>query len=265
VFEKAIHQIGDVLCNVFISGFGEPLCNPETPQMIALATEYGVSTVMNTNGTFLTRHADELLESQLTLINVALDGAATYSYHEYTSREQFEATVWGVEYLRRRKDQLGLRYPTIEGQFLIQKDSLAEINYLEQWAKNIGIERVKFKRPYLSTPGEEERPAVNSVTEYLRVLGLNNVLSTERPQWTPADCALPWENVLLSCTGHIGICCYDPHLMFQLNGSAGEFDIGELWNGETIKKVRRWLSNKEKDADHVCARCNRMPGYLIPA
>jgi pyruvate-formate lyase-activating enzyme len=264
VFEMAISQIGETLCNIFISGFGEPLCNPETPRMIALATNKGISTVMNTNGTFLKKHVDALLEAQLTLINIALDGATANSYHEYISAEQFEITVHGVEYLRQRKDQLGLRYPTIEGQFLIREDSLSEINRLEKWAKGIGIERVKFKRPYLSTPGEEDHPAVESVTDYLRALGLEHVKSTEKIQWTPSDCALPWENILLSCTGQIGICCYDPHLRLQLNEPHERFNIIDLWNGEKIRQVRRWLSNKEENIVHPCARCNRMPGYLIP-
>ncbi len=264
-YEKVLAQLGETLCNVFISGFGEPLCNPETHRMIALATKYGASTVMNTNGTMLVKYVDALLDSQLTLINVALDGATANSYHRYASQEQFETAVHGVEHLRQRKEHLGLRYPVIEGQFLIREESLGEIPHLEQWAKDIGVERVKFKRPYLSMPGDEERPAVESVTGYLRLLGLDNVQSTEKNQWTPADCTLPWENVLLSCTGQIGICCYDPHLRLELNEPGQPLNVLELWNGDKIKQVRRWLSERETRAIHPCSRCNRMPGYLLPA
>lgn len=265
VFESVMSQIGEMLCNVFISGFGEPLCNNDTPRMIALATQQGVSTVMNSNGVLLAKHVEALLEAQLTLINVALDGATTDSYHLYNSEAQFEAVIRGVERLRQRKDQLGLQYPIIEGQFLIREDSLSEINRLEEWAKGIGVEQVKFKRPYLSMPGEQDRLAVESVIEYLQLLGLDNVKSTEKLQWTPADCALPWENILLSCTGQIGICCYDPHLRLELKESGEPFNIVDLWNGEKIRKVRRWLSAQETESINPCSRCNRLPGYLIPA
>jgi len=264
VFERIISQIGETLCNVFISGFGEPLSNDDTPRMVASASRCGASTVMNTNGTLLSKHVEALLEAQLTLINVALDGATTDSYHQYHSEAQFESVVRGVERLRQRKDQRGLRYPIIEGQFLIREDSLSEIDRLKTWAEGIGIERVKFKRPYLSIPGEEERLAVESVSEYLRLLGLDNVRSTEKLQWTPADCALPWDNVLLSCTGQIGICCYDPHLRLQLNEPGEPLDIVGLWNGDKIRKVRRWLSGQETRAVNPCSRCNRLPGYLVP-
>jgi MoaA/NifB/PqqE/SkfB family radical SAM enzyme len=265
IFEQVLSQIGETLCNIFISGFGEPLCNPETPRMIATATHYGISTVMNSNGTFLPTYVDALLDARLTLINVALDGAIEHSYHKYESKKQFQNTIQGVELLRKRKDQLGLHDPIIEGQFLIGRDSLKELTHLEQWALEIGVERVKFKRPYLSIPGEEDRRVVENVTEYLHLLGLDNLKSTEKPQWTPADCALPWENILLSCTGQIGICCYDPHLRLQLNNPGEPFDIHTLWNGDKIIGVRRWLANKTKDVAQLCARCNRLPGYLLPA
>jgi pyruvate-formate lyase-activating enzyme len=264
VLETVLAQLGPTLCNVFISGFGEPLCNPDTPRMIALSTEHSASTVMNTNGTLLTQYVDVLLDAQLTLINVALDGAVANSYHQYASQEQFDAVVCGVERLRQRKEHLGSRYPMIEGQFLIGEDSLNEMGRLEQWAKGIGIERVKFKRPYLSMPGDEERPAVESVSDYLRLLGLD-VKSTEKTHWTPADCTLPWENMLLSCNGQIGICCYDPHLRLQLDEPGRPLDMFELWNGTKIQQVRRWLAEQETKAIQPCSRCNRMPGYLWPA
>lgn len=265
VFEEVFAQIGETLCNVFISGFGEPLMNDETPRMIALASQYSVSTVMNTNGTFLLKHREALLDARLTLINIALDGVTTDSYHQYNAKATFESVVRGVEQLRKRKDQRGLRYPIIEGQFLIGEDSLQEINKLKTWAEGIGIERVKFKRPYLTMPGEEDRPAVETVSEYLKLLGLDNVTSTEQIGWTPADCVLPWDNILLSCTGQIGICCYDPHLRLRLNEPEESVDIIKLWNGDTTRKVRRWLSGRETKPVNPCARCNRMPGYLIPA
>jgi len=264
-FERVISQIGETLCNVFISGFGEPLSNDDTPRMVATASQYGISTVMNTNGTLLSKHVEALLDARLTLINVALDGATKDSYHSYHPAAPFEAVVRGVEQLRQRKDRRGLRYPIIEGQFLIGEDSLSEINRLKAWAEGIGIEQVKFKRPYLSIPGEEERTAVESVSEYLHILGLDNVTSTEKLRWTPADCALPWDNVLLSCTGQIGICCYDPHLRLRLNEPGEPPDIAGLWNGKKIRRVRRWLSGQETTAVNPCARCNRLPGYLIPA
>jgi len=263
-FSQVFTQIGATLCNIFISGFGEPLFNDDLPRMIALATRYGVSTVMNTNGTLLLKQVDALLDARLTLINVALDGAAMDSYHQYHQAATFESVVQGVERLRQRRDQRGLRYPFIEGQFIIREHSLGEINRLRAWAEGIGVERVKFKRPYVSMPGEEDRPAVQSVSEYLKRLGVDNVASTERIGWSPAECALPWDNILLSCTGQLAICCYDPHLKMQLDESGGTIDVARLWNGETIRRVRRWLSGREATPVSPCARCNRMPGYLIP-
>jgi pyruvate-formate lyase-activating enzyme len=263
-FQQALEPLADSLCNIFISGFGEPLINPHLPRMIALARGYGIATVMNTNGTYLRQQADGLLDAQLTLINVALDGAVSESYHEYHPGAPFSRTVEGVEYLRQRRDQRGLRSPIIEGQFILREYALGEIDRLKRWAEAIGVERVKFKRPYLTLPDEEDRPAVESVSDYLKQLGLDHVISTEITTWTPADCALPWDNLLLACTGQVGICCYDPHLHLALADSVELCDTAQLWNGERIREVRRWLAGIENQPVNPCAHCNRMPGYLVP-
>jgi hypothetical protein len=219
---------------------------------------------MNTNGTLLAKHAEALLDARLTLINIALDGIMTDSYHQYNPGAQFASVIKGVKQLSRRKAQRGLQYPVIEGQILIQEDTFKEINRLKSWAQEIGIEKVKFKRPYLSMPGDEERPVVESVFKYKKLMEQNNLTSTEKTGWTPADCTKPWDNMLLSCTGQIGICCYDPHLRLWLNEPAEPIDMVKLWNGEVIRKVRRWLSGHVTKAVNPCSRCNRMPGYLIP-
>jgi pyruvate-formate lyase-activating enzyme len=264
LFKEVFQQIGETLCNVFISGFGEPLLNEELPRMIELASSFSVSTVMNTNGTLLTKRISPLLDAGLSLINIALDGFVVDSFHQYNSNTRFESVIQGVKLLSGQKARRGLAYPIIEGQFILKENALKESGRLKTWAEEIGIEKVKFKRPYLSTPGDEERPVVEAVSEYLKLMGLDNVTSTEKIDWTPADCTKPWDNLLLSCTGQIGICCYDPHMRLSLNDPGESIDIARLWNGDLIRNVRRWLSGADQRAVNPCARCNRMPGYLIP-
>jgi sulfatase maturation enzyme AslB (radical SAM superfamily) len=264
VFRDVFTQVGETLCNVFISGFGEPLMNDELPRMIQLASQYSVSTLMNTNGTLLAKHAEALLDARLTLINIALDGIMTDSYHQYNPGAPFESVIKGVKQLCREKARRGLQYPVIEGQIIIREDTVKESNRIKTWAEGIGIEKVKFKRPYLSIPGDEERPVVESVSEYLKFIGPDNFTSTEKIEWSPADCTKPWDNLLLSCTGQIGICCYDPHLRLKLNKPNGPVNIAKLWNGDLIQNVRNWLSGDGLEAVNPCSRCNRMPGYLIP-
>lgn len=264
VFRNVFNQIGETLCNVFISGFGEPLLNDEVPRMIEMASSFSVSTVMNTNGTVLSKHVSALLDARLTLINIALDGFVADSYHKYKSASQFDSVIQGVQKLCEMKAKRGLPYPVIEGQFILRENALKESKRIKTWAEQIGIEKVRFKRPYLSMPGDDERPAVESVSEYLKLMGLNKVTSTEKIEWIPADCTKPWDNLLLSCTGQIGICCYDPHLQLSLNEPEDPVDIAQMWNGNPIQNVRRWLSGDGPKAVDACARCNRMPGHLIP-
>lgn len=264
-FREVFEPLGPTLCNVFVSGFGEPLMNEATPRMIALASRYSVASVLNTNGTLLLDRVDALLDSGLCRINVALDGRLERSYHTYRSEEHFARVVRGVERLAAEKARRGLVRPEIEGQFLMSASCDEDPRELERWARSLGVERTKFKRPYTTIAGEGRRP-MRSIEEYGLAVRLGELSSTEASCWTPAQCSSPWDTLLLTCDGELGICTYDPQLRLALTdgASAGApVDVLSVWSGARARQIRRWLVGRGEDGHSPCSLCNRMPGYLF--
>jgi wyosine [tRNA(Phe)-imidazoG37] synthetase (radical SAM superfamily) len=261
-FERIFTPLSETLANIMISGFGEPLLNPETSSMVALATRHGVPVSMNTNGTFLEERADEILDAQLTLIKVSLDGAVSESCHQYSAEHPFEKVVAGVEALRRKKETGGYDYPIIVGQFVVSEGTVHEMGRLEEWARGIGVERVKFKRLHHTMPGEQERQALFEEHDFARILASNRVDTSEKLTWSQSDCSHPWDSFFLSCTGEIGLCSFDPYLVIKLD--PGEGDFVTMWNCERLARVRKWHSPGRIEIGEPCSKCNRMPGYLRP-
>jgi MoaA/NifB/PqqE/SkfB family radical SAM enzyme len=261
-FEHTLEPLWDGLSNIILSGFGEPLLNPETPRMIGLATRKGVSTVMNSNGTLLTGNEQALLDSGLTLINLSMDGAVSKSCHKYTEENPFQKVVQGVESLRNCKDKRDYRSPVILGQFIVTEETIDEMELLEEWARRIGIERVRFKRMHHSMPGEKERQAIFAGHDLERMTKDRRVRSSEMLHWSQSDCSHPWDSFFLSCTGEAGLCSFDPHQVANLGFPNGNFS--RIWNGESLKRIRRWHAGQEQGILEPCSRCNRLPGYFMP-
>jgi len=258
-FRQLFLPQAETLANVVISGFGEPLLNPATAQMIDLASQHAVSTCMNTNGTLLETRAQALLDAQLTVINVSLDGATTSSAHRYSDKYPFESVVRGVERLRTAKDKGNYRYPILYGQFIVTQETLDEIEALKEWALGMGIEQTKFKRKHHTMPGEMRRDEAFAGHE-LKIAEQDQVSSTEKRNWSPLDCSHPWDSFFLSASGEIGLCSFDPHMLAKSEPLAD--DWADLWNGEMRVEVRRWHAGKPANVRLPCPNCNRLPGYF---
>jgi sulfatase maturation enzyme AslB (radical SAM superfamily) len=263
-FENVFNLLHETLTNIVISGWGEPLLNRQTTKMIEHASKNAVPTFMNTNGTIVHERVEEILDSQLTLINISLDGAASQSYHLYNEKYPFTKVVKGVESLREKKDKGNYIYPFILGHIIVTEETVDELEYLQNWALNIGVERVRFKRRHNTMPGKKKREKIFSgpdFTNFTKVINNKKVNSSEKLNWSQKDCSHPWDAIYLSCTGEMGICSWDPDLLLNLNHKD---DFMATWNGNFIKKVRRWHSGKEADIGQPCSQCNRLPGYLRP-
>ena len=259
-FERVFTPLSETLVNIMISGFGEPLLNPDCLKMVQFATRNGVSTSMNSNGTVLENRVEEILDAQLGLIKVSLDGAMSKSCHLYNTDFPFKTVVAGVEALRRKKEQGSYKYPLIVGQFVVSEGTVNEMNRLEDWARGIGVERVKFKRLHHTMPGERERERLFSEHDFRQILANTNVKTSEKLNWSQSDCSHPWDSFFLSCTGEIGLCSFDPHLVIKLD--PGEYDFVTMWNCERLARIRKWHSPNRTEIAEPCSKCNRLPGYL---
>jgi MoaA/NifB/PqqE/SkfB family radical SAM enzyme len=260
-FERVFIPLSETLSLMIVSGFGEPLLNPATPAMIRVATRNGVGTFLNSNGTVLADKADELLDARLTVLNISLDGAVSQSTHQYPEQHQFENAVKGVETLRNKKDRGHYDFPAIHGQFILTEETVGEVGRLKEWACQLGIEQVKFKRKHQTMPGEVEREKVYSEDWLSRIVRGGAVRSAEQLDFAPTECSHPWDSVFLSCTGGIGICSFDPHQLLAF-ADAGE-DVLKAWNGGRMREVRRWHAGRTQTMGEPCSRCNRLPGYLL--
>ena len=229
--------------------------------MIKLATTSGVSVFMNTNGTLLLEKVEEILDSGLTIICVALDGAMSHPTHLYNENHDFDSVIRGIEQFRESKERGKYVYPYVHGIFMVTEDTVAEVDFLADWASRLGIERIKFKRKMNSMPGQIARKKITSPKEFSKITTHPSIRSEEHLCFAASDCSHPWESLFLDCRGRLGICSWDPHRLIDMGEVTGE--LNSIWNGEQIRTLRRWHSGQDVSVGEPCLTCNRIPGYLV--
>jgi organic radical activating enzyme len=261
-FAHVFDTFSETLSTIVISGWGEPLLNPDTTKMVALATASGVPVFMNTNGTVLEDNIGRILDSGLRRICVALDGAVSRATHAYDDEVPFDKAVRGVELLRAAKDKGRYEYPLIQGLFIVTEHTADEMEELAKWGYELGVEHVKFKRKMRTMPGQIERSRFTSVEGLLAITRRTHVRSNEDLTFTAIGCSHPWDSLFLDGNGHLGLCSWDPYQLIDLGVDRGNPD--SIWNGEQMRRVRRWHSGQDPSVGNPCLTCNRLPGYLVP-
>jgi hypothetical protein len=83
-----------------VHGRGEPMCHPQYVSMIAYAKQCGVGVVTSfTNGIYLTRHVESLLDAGIDLLEVSADAADAARYSAWRRNQYFKDVVEGVRQL----------------------------------------------------------------------------------------------------------------------------------------------------------------------
>jgi len=259
-FHALFSMLAPALTDVVFSGWGEPLMNPETPRFIEHASREGLPVMMNTNGLLLCDRADAIVDSGLATINIALDGAVSRATHTYGKGSPFGRVIEGVKRLRNAKARQRASFPIIHGQFLVDEETVDEIYALTQWAWDIGVEHVKFKRRHNIMPGQHPRDEQRPPAELRKLYEHELVESTEDADFSHRVCIHPWETIFLACTGELGVCSWDPFQKINLGPVPDNFEA--VWNGAKIRTVRRWHTGDLAPAGDPCRTCNRLPGYL---
>jgi len=76
---------------------GEPMAHPDYIRMIAYAKQCGVGTVTSfTNGIFLIRHVEALLDAGIDVLEISADAADGRHYAQWRRNPHFDAVVEGV-------------------------------------------------------------------------------------------------------------------------------------------------------------------------
>ena len=194
---------------------GEPLLNPDLPQMIALAHQQHRHTIVSTNAQALTAEmAERLVAAGLNKIIVSMDGWTQETYSAYRAGGSVEKVKEGIRYLH-TANQRSRHKTYIALQCLRLASNQKEWQIFEQQYRSIGADSITFKTAqfYHYEHGDPLMPE----SRYARYIKGNDGLFHPRPtlsmrvqRWLGVrPCVRVLTGCIIAVNGDVLPCCYD--------------------------------------------------------
>lgn len=237
--------------------WGEPLLNPDLPEMIRFAKSFNIHVISSTNlNTLSPELAEELARSGLDELLLSIDGATQETYEKYRVGGNLQRVLDNLEVLQsanaRSSTPIALVWRT-----LLFSHNEHEIPLLRQMAAERGLPfelvhpRTDMGREIFEDPKAALERDSSWLAQTIEHAGYDLAGMDRRK---PMTCSRPWFEITLNWDGSILPCCHicDPSYAF---GDANEESIAEIWNGERYRSGRADISRDAGSVPTVCRTC----------
>lgn len=244
-FTNILNDAGKGLKMLYLWNQGEPFLNREITGMIAEATHRNIFTIVSTNGSFLIRDAETLIDSAPDELIVSLDGVNEAAFNLYRRGGDFQEIIEGIKKLVKFR---GKRLkPYIALQFLLLKHNIHQISDFKRLCENTGADRIYWKTVQVSS-SEEAAKYLPRDNRYSRYDGYET-LSLKRKRF---DCRRILYSMVIDWNGNVVPCCFDKDELFAV-GNAIEGNIKDIWRSPELQKFRLNISSGKRPP--MCSNC----------
>lgn len=270
LFTKILDSVNPII--VALVGFGEPMVNPQTLDMVRYAVKKGVTTRISSNATLLNKKKSrEIIQAGLHQIWFSIDSPDQVNFAAIRVGAQLDQVVQGIkEFIDISKELKSKIVVTIN--FTIFKENVHEIarmikfchehlGVIPTFARGYGYDIDVQKNRALQNTGQIQQYLQDGIDEAQKnqmdqVVGnletikedLLNSLDGKGP------CYFPYYVVAVSWDGKVTPCC----LFYDYQMKLGDFNkksFDEIWNGKAYQSFRMKLKTNRQDIN-ICNTCN---------
>jgi len=191
---------------------------------------------------------EEIFDSGLKDLTIALDGATEETHLEYRKGADFDLIIKNIKDLCRAKKLLGNKPPSINVQFIVMKHNEHEIPKIKELCKELNVDSLIIKTLALGAgyhSDEALKKAENFVAEnkmYRRKLASKDL----------KICPWIWQSVIL-WNGDITICCSDYNGDYIIGNIFKDGGFKRIWKSKKYGLVRKKILNNEFE---ICKKCS---------
>lgn len=255
-FRTIIDDIKGFVPKVLLWNYGEPFLHPDIFEMIAVAHQAGIVTVISTNSTKLgTEYRQQILSSGLDELIVCLDGFSTETQEAYRAGSRFEEIREHIAALSAERQAGGGAGPRIRLQFVAMKQNEHEVDAVRHFAEECGIDTFDLKTVNLWdwASGEQSRAmAEKYVPEH--ALSRYQFDAAGKPIISAQDEVCTWwlRSSVILWNGDVSICCYDydgKHIAGNVFTDGG---FRAVYKGKRYKALRRGIIRRSLETCRTC-------------
>lgn len=240
---------------IVFSGLGEPLMNPELPEMVRLTVEAGIVDRIEviTNGYLLTpQMSDRLVQAGITNINISIQGVNAQQYLETCGVSiDFERFVDNLSYLYHHKQQAQIYIKAIDATLKTPEDHQRFLDIFGSISDRIYVEHLIVM--------QQQMEGLKSVVD-----GTKNFYGEEL-DLDRKVCAQSFYFLQIGCDFET-FPCPVPGLSNELSmGNAKNMSLVDIWNGKKRRELLRLMLSYQKDTLTDCRNCTCFNAINNPA
>ena len=250
-FSHVLDGCGRYLHTVQFFFQGEPLLNHDLPELIRIARQYDIYTIVSTNAQLLTPDiAESLVGSGINRIIVSIDGFSQASYEAYRTGGSFSRAIEGLRLLaeakRRQKSHV-----VIEWQCLMLRSNQHEWKQIKQNCRQLGADRFSLKTAQFADfiHGNPLMPDNERYSRYRKTADGTFALKHKYRN----RCLRLWSGAVIDARGNLLPCCFDKAGAYCF-GNLASGSVRQLWHSPAADRFRRQLLTRRTDIS-ICLNC----------
>jgi radical SAM protein with 4Fe4S-binding SPASM domain len=251
-FTKILDKLSPDLFYLTLYFQGEPLLNPDFPEMVKAARKRRIFVATSTNGHFLTgENVNKIIESGLSHLIISMDGTDQQTYEKYRIKGNLQIVTDGIKRLVAAKKAANTSTPFIELQFLVMRHNEHQMQEMREFATLAGVDKLAFKTAQVYNFDAESTiiPALKSKSRYRQ---------TTDGEWVMARkvrnrCHRIWSSLVITWDGRAVPCCYDKDANHQMGNLLDE-PLSEIWKNQHYTAFRRQVL-KNRSETEICRNC----------
>ncbi len=232
IWECARHKIK---C-MHLHNFGEPLLDKHICERIRMAKGSGIPYVkMFSNASLLTdENVIGLIESGLDEIKISIDGHSKETFERVRRGLKYDQVVNNISNVVQLKMKQEKTNPKIVLNFVKTNETSGEVDaFVERWE------------------GKVDKIDISGVHNW----GINHFVQAKRLSMHK-PCLRIWNTFTILWDGRVALCCLDYDGQVIL-GHVEEQKIKEIWQGDKLKRIRRWHIQGNLDNIPICRDCSK--------
>ncbi len=248
-FDCIFSKIKDNASSICFYMMGEPLLNPHLFQYIKIVHDAGIRTVLSTNAMLLDEYIDEIFESGIDYIQIALDGIDKETHESYRIGSSFNKVMNNIIKLTQEKEKRNYTNPQIGIQTIVNKfneDSISEISkFAEDNNLLFNTKKMTFGKTHEIIYDNQIRFEPQKV-EYRR-------FTNESLFYSKLDnCPELEKNIVILCNGDVVPCCYDYNGV-NVFGNLLCNSLEDIFDSE---KLHSFIEDKKRNKSQLCMSCD---------
>lgn len=238
LFERLFNEVSPYLITTSLWGWGEPLLHPQLSDILRLAHNRGVVTLLSTNGQNLNdvKVQKALTDYPPTHLIVALDGITDETNSKFRIGAKIAPALEGIRQLAKIKAEKNLELPSLHLRFIIMKHNEHELPQLREFATRNKFEVLTTRTLSVidapDTPHQELLPD----NENYRAYAYNDNKRVIRSDFI---CQMGFTFPTVFADGTVVSCDQDFNAGHAYGSMADGRSFASIWRGNKASEVRR--------------------------